>query len=141
MNGILCAYLRATTPSTPKVDATALQPPSIASLTMFSGSKYCGFGAKLRAGGVLDALVDRQDREVAGAAEPAVVEQPLRLRITWLLRSVAESDADRRSPARQVQVGGGDRLALVLEQSRGVVAQQFGYAIRRSVDVVVTMRS
>jgi len=39
MNGILCAYLRATMPSTPKVVATALQPPSIASFTMFSGSK------------------------------------------------------------------------------------------------------
>ena len=25
--------------------ATALQPPSMASLTMFFGSKYCGFGA------------------------------------------------------------------------------------------------
>ena len=39
MNGILCAYLRLTAPSTPSVEATALQPPSIASLTMFSGSK------------------------------------------------------------------------------------------------------
>ena len=29
----------------PKVDATALQPPSIASFTIFSGSKYIGFGA------------------------------------------------------------------------------------------------
>ena len=45
MNGIWWAYLRATMPSTPKVEATALQPPSIASLTMFSGSKYSGFGA------------------------------------------------------------------------------------------------
>jgi hypothetical protein len=39
MNGILCAYLRDTAPSTPKVDATALQPPSMASFTMFSASK------------------------------------------------------------------------------------------------------
>ena len=45
MKGILCAYLRATEPSTPKVLATALQPPSIASFTMFSGSKYSGFFA------------------------------------------------------------------------------------------------
>ena len=45
MNGILCAYLRAIEPSTPNVDATALQPPSIARRTMFSGSKYAGFGA------------------------------------------------------------------------------------------------
>ena len=39
MKGILCAYLRLTEPSTPSVEATALQPPSSASLTMFSGSK------------------------------------------------------------------------------------------------------
>ncbi len=39
MNGNLCAYLRLTEPSTPTVEATALQPPSIASRTMFSGSK------------------------------------------------------------------------------------------------------
>jgi hypothetical protein len=45
MNGILCAYLRETAPSTPSVEATPLQPPSMASLTMFSGSKYIGFGA------------------------------------------------------------------------------------------------
>src|ERR1041385_3062519 len=44
--GILCAYLRATEPSTRRVVATALDPPSMASLTMMSGSKYMGFGAK-----------------------------------------------------------------------------------------------
>jgi hypothetical protein len=38
MKGILWAYLRAIAPSTPSVEATALQPPSIASFTMFSGS-------------------------------------------------------------------------------------------------------
>ena len=47
MNGILCAYLRDTAPSTPNVEATALQPPSIARRTRFSGSKYIGLGAKL----------------------------------------------------------------------------------------------
>src|ERR1051325_11465860 len=45
MKGILGAYLRATEPSTPKVEATALQPPSIASFTRFSGSNYCWLGA------------------------------------------------------------------------------------------------
>jgi hypothetical protein len=44
-NGILCAYFRATDPSTPSVEATQLQPPSSASFTMFSGSKYIGLGA------------------------------------------------------------------------------------------------
>ena len=46
MNGMRCAYRRATAPSTPSVEATALQPPSMASFTMFSGSKYSGFLAK-----------------------------------------------------------------------------------------------
>ena len=32
-------------PSTPRVEATALQPPSIARRMMFSGSKYAGLGA------------------------------------------------------------------------------------------------
>ena len=45
MKGILWAYLRASSPRTPKVDATALQPPSRASFTIVSGSKYAGFGA------------------------------------------------------------------------------------------------
>ena len=39
MKGILWAYFRATAPSTPMVEATALQPPAMASLIMFSGSK------------------------------------------------------------------------------------------------------
>src|SRR3989475_8947606 len=46
MKGILCAYLRATEPRTPNVDATALQPPSMASSTIFSPSKYAGFAEK-----------------------------------------------------------------------------------------------
>ena len=45
MNGMRCAYFLDTEPSTPSVEATALQPPSIASSTMFAGSKYIGFGA------------------------------------------------------------------------------------------------
>jgi hypothetical protein len=49
MNGMRCAYRRDTAPSTPKVEATALQPPSIASSTMLAGSKYLGLGAKLAA--------------------------------------------------------------------------------------------
>src|SRR6266849_5806653 len=46
MKGIVWAYLRATEPRTPNVDATALQPPSIASSTIFSPSKYAGLAAK-----------------------------------------------------------------------------------------------
>ena len=45
MNGMRWAYARRHAPSTPNVVATALQPPSMASSTMFSGSKYFGLGA------------------------------------------------------------------------------------------------
>jgi hypothetical protein len=39
MKGIRWAWLREVAASTPKVDATALQPPSMASSTMLTGSK------------------------------------------------------------------------------------------------------
>ena len=45
MNGMRWAYVRDTAPRTPKVVATALHPPSMASSTMLAGSKYFGFGA------------------------------------------------------------------------------------------------
>src|SRR3954468_23881004 len=45
MKGNLCAHLRLTAPSTPMVEANALQPPSTASRTRLSGSKYLGLGA------------------------------------------------------------------------------------------------
>ena len=44
IKGILCAYFRETEPNTPRVEATALHPPSIANFRIFSGSKYIGFG-------------------------------------------------------------------------------------------------
>ncbi len=55
------AYLRLMMLSTPKVEATALQPASMASLMIFSGSKYMGFAAKEAPPAMLDALVDRED--------------------------------------------------------------------------------
>jgi len=45
MNGMRWAKRRDTEPSTPKVLATALQPPSIASSTMLCGSNIAGLGA------------------------------------------------------------------------------------------------
>ena len=44
MNGILCAYFLLNIAKPPTVLATALQPPSMASLIIFSGSKYNGLG-------------------------------------------------------------------------------------------------
>jgi hypothetical protein len=45
MNGMRWAQRRATAPRTPKVDATALQPPSMARRQMPSGSNISGWGA------------------------------------------------------------------------------------------------
>src|SRR4051812_36320214 len=47
INGMRWAYVREIAPMIPSVEANALQPPSSASRTRFSGSKYRGFGAKL----------------------------------------------------------------------------------------------
>ena len=76
----MCAYLRATEPSTPNVEATALHSPSIASLTIFSPSKYSGFLAKLAPRGMLDALINGEDGHIAGAGEASVIEQTLKVR-------------------------------------------------------------
>src|SRR5207302_1345455 len=43
------------------------------------GVEIFGIGGKACAGRVLDALVDGEDRDVAGSAEPAVVEQGLEI--------------------------------------------------------------
>ena len=125
MNGILCAYLRATEPSTPSVEATALQPPSIASFTMFSGSKYGGIRRERRAGRMLDALIDRQDRHVAGAAQAAVSSSDCRLPSTRGDRSDKRVDAVDEVGTGQVQGVLRNRLALVLQQAR-VVAEDRG---------------
>ena len=73
---------------------------------------------------MLDALVDGQDRHVAGAAEPAVAEQLLQV-AQHLHRAVAA----RPHPvdevgAGQVQVVLGDALRDVVQERVGVVAEQ-----------------
>jgi hypothetical protein len=77
MKGMLWAQRRERLPRTPRVEATALQPPSTARRTMFSGSKYSGTGGEGRGAGVLDPLVHRQDGQVAGAAQAAVAVEVL----------------------------------------------------------------
>ena len=59
---------------------------------------------------MLDALVDRQDRDVAGAGQAAGVDSHWRLRRTCGLRSLIAPDAVDEVGARQVQVAGVDRL-------------------------------
>ncbi len=122
MNGILCAYLRATDPSAPSVETTALQPPSMASFTMFSGSKYAGIRRERRAGRMLDALVHGQDRDVAGATQAARVVHGLEAG-----QHARRPIRERHDPIvevrpRQMQGLLRDRLAHVLEQA-GVVPE------------------
>ena len=83
---------------------------------MFFGSKYARVRRERRRGRVLDALVDREDRHVAGAAEPAVVEQ--RLQVAQDLRRAvgAGEDAIDEVRAREVEVLVGDGLRLVREE-------------------------
>ena len=75
MNGILCAYRRADHPEHAERGgdgvAAALDGQLDEVLRVEVG-RVLGEGGRRR---VLDALVDRQDRQVAGAAEAAVVEQ------------------------------------------------------------------
>ncbi len=72
-----CAYLRATMASTPKVLATALQPPSTARRTIFSGSKYSGFFANEAPGTVFNALVNRKNGKISGTGKSAVIKKLL----------------------------------------------------------------
>ena len=64
-------------PSTPSVEATRVAAALDRQLHDVLGIEVLRVGRERRAGGMLDALVDRQDRDVAGAAEPAVIEQRL----------------------------------------------------------------
>ena len=75
-------------------------------------------GRERRAGGVLDALVDRQDRDVAGAAEAAGVEQRLQAPQHARRPIGLGEDAVHEVGAGQVQGVLRDRLALVRKKAR-----------------------
>ena len=91
---------RLTAPSTPKVVATALQPPSIASSTMLAGSKYMRVGRERRRRRVLDALVDRQDRHVAGVGQAAVTVE-----LAEVAQHLPASDPTVRRTVEEVRAG------------------------------------
>ena len=94
MNGILCAYCATTAPSTPSVEATALQPPSIASFDDVLGIEVHRVRREARAGRVLDALIDRQDRHVAACPPGARdLNSACRLRSTCGVAVGVEPDA------------------------------------------------
>src|SRR3954449_5906882 len=90
-------------------------------------------GREARARRVLDALVDRQDRDVAGPREAAVVEQPLQVAQRRGGAVGAEPEAVDRVRARKVELVGGDRLARVLQEALGFVAEELLDLVRREV--------
>src|SRR4029077_7702240 len=81
-------------------------------------------GRKRRAGGVLDALVDRKDRKVAGAGEAAMIEEGLQVAQSLDGAVAVLPDAAHEVRAGQVELALGHRLALVLEQVGRVFSEQ-----------------
>ena len=77
MNGIRCAYLRATEPEHAERRGHGVASAFDRQLHDVLGVEVDRVRRERRAGGVLDALIDRQDRHVAGAGQPAVVEERL----------------------------------------------------------------
>ena len=76
--GILCAYFRATEPRTPSVEATALQPPSMAShdvLRIEIERILC----ETRLRGMLDSLIDRKNGHVASARKSPGIVHPIQM--------------------------------------------------------------
>ena len=59
----------------PSVEAIALHSPSMARSTESGRVEVLGIGRERRRGRVLDALVDREDREVPGPAQASVIVQ------------------------------------------------------------------
>ena len=80
---------------------------------------------KRRAGRVLDALVDRQNRDVSGPGEPPVIEQRLQAR-QHARRPIGDAvDAlDVVGPGKMQRLFR-DGLALILKQARRFVSENF----------------
>src|SRR5581483_4660910 len=77
-----------------------------------------------RARAVLDALVDRQDAQVAGPAEASVLEHRLQAAQDLVRPVRARDDLVEEVWPRQVQQVLVDRLAGVAEQRLGLVPEQ-----------------
>jgi hypothetical protein len=78
---------------------------------------------------VLDPLVDRQDRQVAGPSEPTGVVQPVEVDEHVRLAVGDAEDAVEVVGTGQRQLFLGDALAGVREQVVGVFAEQLGDAV------------
>ena len=80
-------------------------------------------GREARTGGVFDALVDRQDRDVAGVAEPTVSEECLQIAQHGSLAVRVDPDAVEEIGTGSVQHVLGDGLAGVAQQGFAVLAE------------------
>ena len=89
-----------------------------------AGVEILGIGSERRACRVLDALVDGEDRHVARAPEPAVLIERREVAEHPIGAVGARPDAVDEIGPRQVQRRAGNRLAFVLEQGRGVLAEE-----------------
>ena len=104
MNGILCAYFRDTEPEHAERRGHGVAAALDRQLHDVLGVEVGRVRRERRAGRVLDALIDRQDRHVAGAAQPAGVEQRLQA-AQHARRAVRQrEDAVDEVGTRQVQV-------------------------------------
>ena len=124
MNGILCAYLRATDAEHAERRGDRVAAALDRQLHDVLGIEVRRVRRERRAGGMLDALVDRQDRDVAGAARAGRCRTAdCRPPSTRGGRSDAAYDAVDEVRTRQVQAVLRDRPALVLQQ-RCVAAEK-----------------
>ena len=135
MNGILCAYLRRDRAEHADRRGDGVAAALDRELDDVLGVEVARVRREARARRVLDALVDRQDRHVAGAGQAAVVDEPLQVaQHRAACGRVSTHDAVDEVRARQVQ----RRAASIVSQRWfssvvGVVAEQLLEARRRQL--------
>ena len=124
MNGILCAYVRDAIPRTPKVVATALRAALDGELDDVDRVEVGRVRSERGRPGMLDSLVDREDRDVAGAGEAAAVEEETEVAEHLGVAVGLTEDAVDEVGAGKDEVLLRDAGRLVVEQGVGVGAEQ-----------------
>ena len=125
----MCAYLRDIEPSTPSVDATAVAAPLDRQLHDVLGIEIGRVGRERSAAGVLDALVDRKDRDISGAGQPSTAIEPTQAHQNRRRTVGTTEDLIDMVGARLVDQLLGDALALVIQQALGLVSEELDDAI------------
>ena len=110
-------------PSTPNVEATALQPPSMASLTIFSGSKYRGSARSWRRPNARSP--GRPARSTYSPCRPIGHGTSAPRCQHALIAITGDEDAVDEVGPGQMQLLLRDRAAAMFEQFRSVRPQQF----------------